>query len=53
MLSGVGSHAINAGIYKKMPIDPVKDFTHISLIASGAKGAIEEFMAQLGRKIEE
>lgn len=36
MLSGVGSHAINAGIYKKMPVDPVKDFTHISMIASGA-----------------
>ncbi|KRR02013.1 ABC transporter substrate-binding protein [Bradyrhizobium jicamae] len=36
MLSGVGTHAINAGIYRKMPIDPVKDFTHISLIASGA-----------------
>jgi tripartite-type tricarboxylate transporter receptor subunit TctC len=36
MLSGVGSHAINAGIYKRMPIDPVKDFTHISLIAAGA-----------------
>jgi tripartite-type tricarboxylate transporter receptor subunit TctC len=36
MLSGVGSHAINAGIFRKMPVDPVKDFTHISVIASGA-----------------
>lgn len=36
MLSGVGSHAINAGIYRKMPVDPVKDFTHVTMIASGA-----------------
>lgn len=35
LLSGVGSHAINAGIYKNMPYDPVTDFAHITMIASG------------------
>ena len=35
LLSGVGSHAINAGLYRSMPYDPVKDFAHITLIASG------------------
>jgi tripartite-type tricarboxylate transporter receptor subunit TctC len=35
VLSGVGSHAINAAIYKDMPYDPVKDFAHITMIASG------------------
>ncbi|HWX46984.1 MAG TPA: tripartite tricarboxylate transporter substrate binding protein [Roseomonas sp.] len=38
LLSGIGSHAINAGLYRSMPYDPVKDFTHISLIASGPNG---------------
>ncbi|WP_248313570.1 tripartite tricarboxylate transporter substrate binding protein [Bosea sp. F3-2] len=36
ILSGVGSHAINAGIYKNLLADPITDFTHITLIASGA-----------------
>ncbi|MBR0687822.1 tripartite tricarboxylate transporter substrate binding protein [Bradyrhizobium manausense] len=40
VLSGVGSHAINAGIYRKMPYDPVKDFTHISLISSGPNAIV-------------
>ena len=35
ILSGVGSHAINAGLYRSMPYDPVKDFAHVTLIASG------------------
>lgn len=38
LLSGIGSHAINAGLYRSMPYDTVKDFTHISLIASGPNG---------------
>ncbi|MXP62245.1 tripartite tricarboxylate transporter substrate binding protein [Roseomonas sp. M0104] len=38
LLSGIGSHAINAGLYKSMPYDTVKDFTHITLIASGPNG---------------
>ncbi|WIW50521.1 tripartite tricarboxylate transporter substrate binding protein (plasmid) [Bradyrhizobium sp. 62B] len=40
LLSGVGSHAINAGIYKNMPYDPVKDFTHITMIASGPNAIV-------------
>ncbi|MCV9938298.1 tripartite tricarboxylate transporter substrate binding protein [Boseaceae bacterium BT-24-1] len=35
VLSGIGSHAINAGTYKNMSFDPVTDFTHITSIASG------------------
>jgi tripartite-type tricarboxylate transporter receptor subunit TctC len=35
ILSGVGSHAINVGLYRSMPYDPVKDFAHVTLIASG------------------
>lgn len=35
LLSGVGSHGINAAIYRAMPYDPVRDFTHVTMIASG------------------
>ena len=35
LLSGVGSHGINAGIYRAMPHDPVRDFAHATMIASG------------------
>ena len=35
VVSGVGTHMINASLYKKPPYDPVKDFTHIALVASG------------------
>jgi tripartite-type tricarboxylate transporter receptor subunit TctC len=38
LLSGIGSHAVNAGLYRSMPYDTVRDFTHISLIASGPNG---------------
>lgn len=34
-LSGVGSNAINPSLYRKMPFDSVKDFTHITLFAAG------------------
>jgi tripartite-type tricarboxylate transporter receptor subunit TctC len=34
LLGTVGTHAINASLYKKMPYDTVKDFAPISLIAS-------------------
>lgn len=35
-LTGVGSNAINPSLYKKMPFDSVKDFSHITLFATGA-----------------
>lgn len=30
----VGTHAINASLYKKMPFDPVKDFTPLTRVAN-------------------
>jgi tripartite-type tricarboxylate transporter receptor subunit TctC len=33
-LGGVGSHAINPGVHRNLPYDPVKDFAPVSLIAS-------------------
>jgi tripartite-type tricarboxylate transporter receptor subunit TctC len=35
VLTGVGSNAINHGLYAKMPYDSRKDFAHITMIASG------------------
>lgn len=34
VVSGVGTHAANVGLFAKMPYDPVKDFTHITTISS-------------------
>lgn len=34
VVSGVGTHAANVGLYANMPYDPVKDFTHITTISS-------------------
>ena len=33
LMGTVGSHAINAALYPKMPFDPVKDFAPITLVA--------------------
>jgi tripartite-type tricarboxylate transporter receptor subunit TctC len=33
VMGTVGTHAINASLYKKLPYDPVKDFTPIGLVA--------------------
>jgi tripartite-type tricarboxylate transporter receptor subunit TctC len=33
LMGTVGTHAINASLYPKMPFDPVKDFTPIVLVA--------------------
>ena len=33
LMGTVGTHAINAALYPKMPFDPVKDFTPITLVA--------------------
>jgi tripartite-type tricarboxylate transporter receptor subunit TctC len=35
LLSGIGSNAINHGLYPKMPYDSNKDFTHITQLTSG------------------
>ena len=35
LLSGVGSNAINHGLYAKMPYDSRKDFAHVTLLATG------------------
>lgn len=34
LMGTVGTHAINASLYKKLPYDPVKDFTPLGLVAS-------------------
>jgi tripartite-type tricarboxylate transporter receptor subunit TctC len=35
VMSGVGTHMINASLYRKLAYHPVRDFTHIALIATG------------------
>ena len=34
LMATVGTHAINPALYKKLPYDPVRDFTPIALIAT-------------------
>jgi tripartite-type tricarboxylate transporter receptor subunit TctC len=34
LMGTVGTHAINASLYPKMPFDPVKDFVPVTLVAS-------------------
>jgi tripartite-type tricarboxylate transporter receptor subunit TctC len=34
LMGSVGTHAINAGLYKKLPYDPIKDFEPISIIGT-------------------
>jgi tripartite-type tricarboxylate transporter receptor subunit TctC len=34
LMGTVGTHAINQSLYPKMPFDPIKDFTPVSLVAS-------------------
>ncbi len=34
LLGTVGTHAINAALYDKMPFDPIKDFAPITLVAN-------------------
>ena len=34
LMATVGTHAINATLYKKLPYDPVRDFTPIALVAA-------------------
>lgn len=35
IVSGVGSHAINQSLYRNLPFDVVRDFTHIAMFAKG------------------
>jgi len=32
-LQDMSTHAVNVGLYKNLPYDPIKDFTHITLVA--------------------
>ena len=34
LMATVGTHAINASLYKKLPYDPVRDFTPVALVAA-------------------
>ncbi len=34
IMSGNGPHALNAGLYPKLPYDPVKDFAPVTLVAT-------------------
>jgi len=38
VLSNIASHAIGASVYAKLPYDPLRDFTHIGLIAGVPSG---------------
>ena len=40
VLSGVGTNGINPGLYKNTQYDPVKDFAHITMIASGPNAIV-------------
>jgi tripartite-type tricarboxylate transporter receptor subunit TctC len=61
-LGGVGSHAINPGVHRNLPYDPVRDFAPISLIASAPlilvvqpslpTNSVEEFVALAKAKPE-
>lgn len=35
LLSGIGSHAINPGLYERMPFDTNRDFVHITQLIAG------------------
>ena len=40
VMSGVGTHAANTGLFSNMPYDPVKDFTHIISVASSPNAIV-------------
>jgi tripartite-type tricarboxylate transporter receptor subunit TctC len=35
-----GTHAINKSLYKSLPYDPVKDFTHVALVANAPNAVV-------------
>ena len=47
-MATVGTHAINAALYRKLPYDPVKDFTPIALVASAPVAVVVNPAAQIG-----
>lgn len=60
ILGTVGTHAINAALYRKLPHDPTRDFTPIALVASAPVavvvnaavpiGSVKELIAQAKAK---
>ena len=47
-MATVGTHAINAALYRKLPYDPVKDFTPIALVASAPVAVVVNPEAKIG-----
>jgi tripartite-type tricarboxylate transporter receptor subunit TctC len=48
LMATVGTHAINGSLYKKLPYDPVKDFTPIALVASAPVAVVVNPAASIG-----
>ena len=48
LMGTVGTHAINAALYRKLPYDPVKDFTPIALVASAPVAVVVNPEAKIG-----
>jgi len=47
LMATVGTHAINAAVYRKLPYDPVKDFTPIALVASAPVAVVVNPASQI------
>ena len=52
LMATVGTHAINATLYKKLAYDPVKDFTAISLVAAAPVALVAHPSAGVGSVAE-
>jgi tripartite-type tricarboxylate transporter receptor subunit TctC len=48
IMATVGTHAINAALYRKLPYDPIKDFTPIALVASAPVAVVVNPETQIG-----
>lgn len=40
LMSTISTHAINAAMYTSMPFDPIKDFSHIALLAANPNALV-------------
>ena len=40
LMSTISTHAINAALYPSMPFDPIKDFSHIALLAANPNALV-------------